>query len=66
VDDFLNNVFRIVDAAVENYIDRSFTHLQVNFGCTGGQPLGFRRRRPRPPPQGKIRSEDRPAPCRTG
>lgn len=37
VDDFLNNVFRIVDAAVENYIDRSFTHLQVNFGCTGGQ-----------------------------
>lgn len=35
--DFLNNVFRIVDKAVENYIDRSFTHLQVNFGCTGGQ-----------------------------
>jgi len=35
--DFLNNVFRIVDKAVENFIDRSFTHLQVNFGCTGGQ-----------------------------
>ncbi|MEL7120985.1 MAG: RNase adapter RapZ [Bacteroidota bacterium] len=35
--EFLNNVFRIVDEAVENYIDRSFTHLMVNFGCTGGQ-----------------------------
>jgi aminoglycoside/choline kinase family phosphotransferase len=35
--DYLGNIFRIVDAAVENYIERSFTHLAVNFGCTGGQ-----------------------------
>jgi aminoglycoside/choline kinase family phosphotransferase len=37
MDDYLQNVFRIVDAAIEDYIDRSFTSLTVNFGCTGGQ-----------------------------
>ena len=37
MNEFLNNVFRIVDKAVENYIDRSFTSLMINFGCTGGQ-----------------------------
>ena len=35
--DYLQDVYRIVDAAIENYIDRSFTNLQANFGCTGGQ-----------------------------
>ncbi|TXB62470.1 RapZ C-terminal domain-containing protein [Phaeodactylibacter luteus] len=34
---FLNDAFRMVDEAVENYIERSFTSLMVNFGCTGGQ-----------------------------
>ncbi|MEM6967375.1 MAG: RNase adapter RapZ [Bacteroidota bacterium] len=34
---FLNEVYRIVDKAVENYIERSFTNLNINFGCTGGQ-----------------------------
>ncbi|RMG78356.1 MAG: phosphotransferase enzyme family protein [Bacteroidetes bacterium] len=34
---FLNDVYRIVDKAVENYIERSFTNLSVHFGCTGGQ-----------------------------
>ena len=37
IDNYLNNVFNIVDEAVENYIERSFTSLTVNFGCTGGQ-----------------------------
>lgn len=37
MDDFMNNVYRIVDTAIEDYIERSFTHLMVNFGCTGGQ-----------------------------
>ncbi|MFM8361738.1 MAG: phosphotransferase [Haliscomenobacter sp.] len=37
IDEYLNNIFRIVDNAVEDYIDRSFSSLTVNFGCTGGQ-----------------------------
>ena len=37
VDFFLHNIFEICDAAVENYIDREFKHLSINFGCTGGQ-----------------------------
>jgi len=37
VDDFLNNAFKIVDSAVQNYLKRGFKHLMVNFGCTGGQ-----------------------------
>ncbi|MBK8706377.1 MAG: phosphotransferase [Saprospiraceae bacterium] len=37
MDEFLLSAFRIVDEAVEDYIERSFTNLMVNFGCTGGQ-----------------------------
>ena len=37
VHDFLNNVYHIVDEAVENYLERGHTHLMVSFGCTGGQ-----------------------------
>jgi RNase adaptor protein for sRNA GlmZ degradation len=37
IGEFLNEAFRIVDKAVENYIERSFANLAVNFGCTGGQ-----------------------------
>ncbi len=37
IDSFLNNIYHIVDPVVENYIERSFTSLMINFGCTGGQ-----------------------------
>lgn len=34
---FLAHCYALVDAAVERYIRRGFTDLQVAFGCTGGQ-----------------------------
>ena len=34
---FLENVYALVDAHVERFLQRGFTHLQVSFGCTGGQ-----------------------------
>lgn len=34
---FLNSVFDLIDISVENYLSRGFHHLQINFGCTGGQ-----------------------------
>lgn len=37
VDAFRNNVFALVDQAVENYLERHFDHLMVSTGCTGGQ-----------------------------
>ena len=37
VNSFINNVSAIIDISVENYLEREFTDLQINFGCTGGQ-----------------------------
>ena len=34
---FVRNVFRLVDPAVETYLQRGFTSLVINCGCTGGQ-----------------------------
>ena len=34
---FLDSVDKLLDHHVERYIARGFTHLQVAFGCTGGQ-----------------------------
>jgi RNase adaptor protein for sRNA GlmZ degradation len=37
VDAFLNAAFNLVDQSTKVYLDRKFTHLTVQFGCTGGQ-----------------------------
>ena len=34
---FLNSVWDTIDITVENYLNRGFASLQINFGCTGGQ-----------------------------
>jgi len=34
---FLESVYKLVDHHVERFLERGFTHLQVSFGCTGGQ-----------------------------
>lgn len=34
---FLNSIYDIIDISVENYINRDFENLDINFGCTGGQ-----------------------------
>ncbi len=37
VADFKTNILAIVKPAVDNYLERKFNHLMINFGCTGGQ-----------------------------
>lgn len=37
IQQFLAACYTLVDRAVENYLDRGFTSLSVNYGCTGGQ-----------------------------
>ncbi|WP_153800061.1 RapZ C-terminal domain-containing protein [Foetidibacter luteolus] len=37
MNDFLNSVFDLVDISVEDYLQRGFDSLTINFGCTGGQ-----------------------------
>ena len=34
---FLKNAWSLTDAAIERYISRGFTNIQIGFGCTGGQ-----------------------------
>ena len=34
---FLNEIYKLADAHVENYLLRGFSSLQFCFGCTGGQ-----------------------------
>ncbi len=37
VNEFLRNIYSIVDESVKNYSKRKFENLMINFGCTGGQ-----------------------------
>lgn len=34
---FLNSFYELIDQSIEKYLERKFTHLMINFGCTGGQ-----------------------------
>jgi len=35
--EFLEAAFKMVDISIENYLNRGFANLEINFGCTGGQ-----------------------------
>ena len=37
VDDFLSNSKKIINQSIDNYLERNFNSLQINFGCTGGR-----------------------------
>ena len=37
MNEYLNSVWDLIDITVEDYLQRDFSHLQINFGCTGGQ-----------------------------
>lgn len=37
MEEFMAHVYQVVDISVEDYINRGFENLTVNFGCTGGQ-----------------------------
>lgn len=37
MDSFLSNCFNLSKDSIENYLDRGFMNLQINFGCTGGK-----------------------------
>lgn len=39
---YMDSVYRLVDSAVNKYLERGFTNLAVNFGCTGGRHRSVR------------------------
>ena len=36
IDNFLTDVMNILSITIDNYIERNFKNLSINFGCTGG------------------------------
>jgi RNase adaptor protein for sRNA GlmZ degradation len=36
-DEFLHNSIQLVEQTIDKYLNREFRHLQIAFGCTGGQ-----------------------------
>ncbi len=34
---FLAYIFKTLEISIDEYLRREFTHLQINYGCTGGQ-----------------------------
>ena len=36
-DEFLHNSIQLVEQTIDKYLNREFKHLQIAFGCTGGQ-----------------------------
>lgn len=37
VKEFLDGIYKVIDINIQDYLERDFAHLQINFGCTGGQ-----------------------------
>lgn len=37
IQEFLDVIFKTIDINVQDYLERDFENLQINFGCTGGQ-----------------------------
>jgi len=37
MNEFLNSAWDMIDISVEDYLNRGFSYLLINFGCTGGQ-----------------------------
>ena len=37
ISDFRQHTFFIVEQSIKNYLERGFSNLMINFGCTGGQ-----------------------------
>ncbi len=37
IDDFIKDVYKIVEYNIKDYLERDFKSLMINFGCTGGQ-----------------------------